>query len=144
MAAFRYLETRAPRWLWLMVVAMALAFTTKESSFIFGATIGAFFALLGLGRLLWFGLRGNRRASLNSGDRAALDLSLLMLTLVLPFMSPWGYFLTGRDLAGYAQNGNLWHNLLLGVVTLLSGLLGATFSVSSAAPMASICVSGSG
>ena len=95
---------------------------------IFGATIGAFFALLGLGRLLWFGLRGNRRASLNSGDRAALDLSLLMLTLVLPFMTPWGYFLTGRDLAGYAQNGNLWHNLLLlGVVTLLSGLLAATF-----------------
>ena len=127
-AAFRYLETRGPRWLWLMVAAMALAFTTKENSFIFGATIGAFFGLLALGRLLSPGLRSERRASQNSLDRAALQLSLLMLTLVLPFMTPWGYFITGRDLAGYAQSENLWHNLLLlGLATLLSGLLATTF-----------------
>ena len=127
-AAFRYLETRAPRSLWLMVAAMALAFTTKENSFIFGATIGAFFALLGLFRLLWSGQRGSPQSSSNAPDRSALDLSLLMLTLVLPFMTPWGYFVTGRDLAGYAQSENLWHNLmLLAVVTLLSGLLAVVY-----------------
>lgn len=125
-AAFRYLETRTPRWLWMMVAAMALAFTTKENSFIFGATSGAFFALLGLGRLLWSRKKDSAPPSSDLRDRAALDLSLLMLTLVLPFMTPWGYFITGRDLAGYAQSENLWHNLLLlGVVTLLSGLLAA-------------------
>ena len=43
-AAFRYLETRAPRWLWLMVVAMALAFTTKENSFIFGHCCPVYFS----------------------------------------------------------------------------------------------------
>ncbi len=127
-ASFRYLETRAPRFLGLMVAAMALAFTTKENSFIFGATIGAFFAILGLGRLFWSGLRRSPTESPNLRDRTALELSLLMLTLVLPFMTPWGYFVTGRDLAGYAQSENLWHNLLLlGVVTLLSGLLALMF-----------------
>lgn len=58
---------------------MALAFITKEVSFISGAIIGAFLAVLAA-----VPARGEEATS---RKRAAADLALLMLLLVLPFAS---------------------------------------------------------
>ena len=44
-AIFRYLETRALKWLIWTAVALGLAFTTMEASFIFGALFGIFLVL---------------------------------------------------------------------------------------------------
>ena len=49
---FRYLETRQVRWLYWATAALALAFTTMEASFIYGAVIGAFL-ILALAAELW-------------------------------------------------------------------------------------------
>ena len=73
--AFRYMDERRPRWLALVTASMALSFTTKESSFLFGAVIGSFF--------LVHALRPNPR---NPGLRGgAADLAALMFSLVAPF-----------------------------------------------------------
>jgi uncharacterized protein (TIGR03663 family) len=83
--AFRYLESRKPRWLFLVTGAMALAFSTKEVSFIFGAVIGSFFVAVSF----LPGSGGKLRRD------AAGDLVVLMLTLVLPFAAGFGYTLLG-------------------------------------------------
>lgn len=82
-AAFRYVEQRQGRWLPLLAASMALAFITKENSFIFGALIGAFFAL---GAVLPAGGPG-----LGALRTASGDLAVVMLTLVLPFAAALGY-----------------------------------------------------
>ncbi len=76
LAAFRYLRGGNVRWLWGVTIPMALGFAAKEVTFIFGATIGAFFLAFGL-------FDGWRRRS-HVGSRA-LDLAFWMLTLALPF-----------------------------------------------------------
>ena len=78
--AFRYLEERRPFWLYLVVASMALSTASKANAFIFGATVGSFLLALAL-------LRGARRA-FPVAARGARDLSVLMFTLVLPFLSP--------------------------------------------------------
>lgn len=83
-AAFRYVGRREGRWLALLAAGMALAFITKENSFLFGAIAGSFFAL---------------RAVLPAGERdggrevraASGDLAVVMLTLVLPFAAGLAY-----------------------------------------------------
>lgn len=49
LAAFRYLDSRNVRWLYLMAAAMALGFIGMEAHFITGAIFGLFF----VGLLLW-------------------------------------------------------------------------------------------
>jgi uncharacterized protein (TIGR03663 family) len=88
-AAFRYLEARRPRLLLLMAVAMALCFCTKETCFIFGATIGAWFTALAAARRL-------RRAETWSAS-ASGQLALVMLTLALPFAAALAYRALGFD-----------------------------------------------
>ena len=46
--AFRYLDLRRPRYLFVMVAGMAFGFVTMENHFIHGAIIGAFFAGLAI------------------------------------------------------------------------------------------------
>ncbi len=74
-AVLRYLEEPHPRWRVLLTSAMALSFACKEVSFITGAVIGSFVALLAL--------TARRRRPARA--EAALDLAVLMLALVLPF-----------------------------------------------------------
>ncbi|MCC7242874.1 MAG: TIGR03663 family protein [Acidobacteria bacterium] len=76
--AFRYLDGRQKRWWYLVTASMGLAFITKEVSFITGAVIGAFFAAVAV---------MPARGDATSRKRAAADLALLMLALVLPFAS---------------------------------------------------------
>ncbi|MFQ5740311.1 MAG: flippase activity-associated protein Agl23 [Acidobacteriota bacterium] len=104
-AAFRYRKTRNTRWLSAMTVAMALAFVTKENSFIFGATIGIFFSV----SALW-------TARIGEGWKwrgPEADLSILMMTLILPFLSPLAYLMLGWDINRYADTENLWRNLMV-------------------------------
>jgi uncharacterized protein (TIGR03663 family) len=86
--AFRYLESRKPRWLYLVTGAMALAFATKEVSFILGAVIGSFFVVVAFRP----GSGGKVRRD------AAGDLVVLMLTLVVPFAAGFGYTVLGWDI----------------------------------------------
>ncbi len=76
----RFQDTRKVRWLWLTSFAMSISFCSKETTFITGAILGAWFALRGLVRAFVrrepFGL--NRDA----------EAALVMLSLALPFASP--------------------------------------------------------
>jgi predicted membrane-bound mannosyltransferase len=49
---FRYLETRSAKWLIWTAVALGLAFTTMEASFIFSGLFGIFL-VLALAAQLW-------------------------------------------------------------------------------------------
>lgn len=76
--AIRYLDDRRHRWLYLVTLAMGLSFITKEVSFITGAVIGSFVAVLAV--------RPGREGHAPLRAPAA-DLAILMLALVLPFAS---------------------------------------------------------
>lgn len=77
-AGLRYLQTRKAHWLFAVTIAMAFSFAVKEVSFINGFIIGSFFTGLAI-------LKRRRQPLL---ARAAGELSFLMLTLVVPFLSP--------------------------------------------------------
>jgi uncharacterized protein (TIGR03663 family) len=131
LAAFRYLETGRPRFVSLMALAMALCFTTKETCFIFGAIIGAWFAGLALVRRL---RRGEPWTRSRSGE-----LALVMLTLVLPFAAALGYRALGFDPRDFdsplaARHAAVMISLLLSVSALLA-LLGIGRSGEGRAPL---------
>ena len=116
LGAFRYLEDRRRRWLYLMTVGMALAFITKEVSFILGATIGSFFVLLAFQR---------RRSDTGERSRSAGDVAVLLLTLVLPFAAGFGYVVLGwnvRD-SHTAASMALRGSALVGSLFVLAALL---------------------
>ncbi|MBX2999726.1 MAG: TIGR03663 family protein [Caldilineaceae bacterium] len=89
---FRYIEDRQIRWLYIMILGMLLGFLSKEAQFMNGAVYGVFM----VGVALWRWWRENE--ALNRSVFA--DLAVLMLTLVLPFTSPFGY-LVGERLLGW-------------------------------------------
>lgn len=93
LGAFRYLESGGEKGLWAVTAGMALAFSIKEVSFIFGVTIGSFF--------LAFGLWGRWRRRTRATERA-LDLALWMGTLALPFAAPLLVLAAGRDPGAFA------------------------------------------
>lgn len=72
-ALLRHLEERRSRWLLLLAGAAALSFCSKEVTFIHGAIVGSF--------TLSRALRSRGRPA----GRAAGDLTVLMLSLALPF-----------------------------------------------------------
>ena len=120
--AMRYLEDRRRSWLYLVTVAMGVSFITKEVSFIFGGIVGAFF----VGATLW-ARRGGRWTS---EARAAGDLAVLMLSLVLPFASGLAYAVLGWDFAdphtsvpAMLRGGALIVGLLLAACALVAGWL---------------------
>lgn len=80
---FRYLEQRELRWLYVMISGMALGFIAKENQFMTGAVFGVFTA----GLAAWQWLRQGIALTRNPFS----DLSVLMLTLVLPFTAPVFY-----------------------------------------------------
>jgi uncharacterized protein (TIGR03663 family) len=103
--AFRYLEEQRPQWLYLVVTSMALSVTAKENAFIFGATVGAFFAALAIAQKL------TRTAPFRRSPAA--DLSVLMFTLVLPFTAPAIHLLLGWGNAVFTFQGGLSRSLWL-------------------------------
>ncbi|MGE0812982.1 MAG: flippase activity-associated protein Agl23 [Vicinamibacterales bacterium] len=90
--AFRYLAGREARWRVLVTVMMGLAFITKEVSFITGAILGGFAA--GVAAL------PARDAAAADRRRAAADLAVLMLSLVLPFASGAAFLALGWSPVG--------------------------------------------
>ncbi len=89
---FRYAEERKVRWLYVLVLGMALGIISKENQFMSGAIFGAFIAAVAVWR--WW----HNHEALNRSVFA--DLAVLMLTLILPFTSPFGY-LVGEKLLGW-------------------------------------------
>lgn len=131
--AFRYLETRSPRYLMLMTMGMAWGFITKENHFMNGAVMGAFFS----GLAIW--QSGLSFAKLR--NNASADLAVLMATLVFPFVSP--FILAGIfrwDLKEKFDNINGWTSsemyLTAGLVLLLTLLSAAIAYVWFAMPTA--------
>ena len=115
LGAFRYADTGKLRWIYLMISSMAFSFITKEVSFITGAIIGSFF----LTNALW-GIRkgGNFRTN------PFADMSILMLTAVLPFASPFIQLLAGRDVMAYqTSQGRIESIILIGAMTLFSAVI---------------------
>ncbi len=96
--AFRYLETKQPRYLLMVAMGMAWGFIAKENHFMNGAIIGAFF--VGLAIWQWMGKKV---------WRASADLAVLMVTLVLPFSAPFILLFPFRwDLKAKFDNINGW------------------------------------
>ena len=115
LGAFRYADTGKLPWIYLMVFGMAFSFVTKEVSFITGAIIGSFF----LANALW-GIRKDR----NFRTSPFADLSILMLTAVLPFASPFIRLLAGRDVMAYQTPGGIVESaVLIGVMTVISAVI---------------------
>jgi uncharacterized protein (TIGR03663 family) len=115
-AAFEYLRDGSRRWLYILTTAMALAFLSKETSFMFGVIIGAFAVVL---RFSGFGsIDASRR-------QAAGDLAVLMFTLALPFISGLAYFVVGwrpdnQDVSGLVLAGR---GLLVAAFVGLSAII---------------------
>lgn len=115
---FRYLERRNPRWLFLMVAAMAFSFAAKENSFITGA-------IFGLYTLSRWATRPSDEAS-QQNRAAAADLSILMVTLVLPYASGALLVLTGSPALWDGSTSMLLRSLVVAgscaaVSTMLAG-----------------------
>jgi len=115
LGAFRYTDTGKLRWIYLMVFGMAFSFVTKEVSFITGAIVGSFF----FANALWGILKGeNFRTSPFS------DMSILMLTAVLPFASSFVQLLAGRDVTAYQDPGGMVEtSVLIGLMAVISMLI---------------------
>lgn len=194
--AFRYLETRQPRWLFVMAMGMAWGFITKENHFMNGAIMGAFFVGLAFwqmvgtrlwlavaplvpGSLIWYFLHIRARElstqSQTAGDGAAqllqqsnrlemlgllalfmagvafavmiytfmqredwpklrknasADLAVLMLTLVLPFVSPFVLLALGWELKNRFDNIGAWTTGELALTaTLVVVLIALAFGI---------------
>jgi len=115
-ACFRYMERREPRWLYVAAGALSLTFCTKEVSFIYGAIIGSFFAVLAGWQ--WFVQQRQLR------DLPAFDLAVLLLTLAMPLGSAVVIKLLGWDPLDYSstgivRSGAVW--LLIEVIAILIG-----------------------
>ena len=110
-ALFRYLETRARRWLIWTAVALGLALTTMEAGFILGGVFGLYLLLV-LGSQLWLlpWPEGGRRSAYRVAVGVALP-ALLVGILFLAFKQEWG----GLALAGLGA-------LAAGVAVVLAGL----------------------
>ena len=85
-AVFRYLDTRATKWLILTAVALGLAFLTMEASFIYGGVLGIFLVLALAAQLwaaAWPGEFAGRRGSFRLLVGVALPLLAVGLALVI-------------------------------------------------------------
>jgi len=127
-ACFRYLESRQPRWLYVVAGALSLTFATKEVAFIYGAIFGAMLAVIAL----WQWLVEKRKLL----DLPAFDLVVLLLTLAIPLGAPFLIKAFGWDpldysSAGILRSGVIW--LVIQLVALAIGLwlLGRRWAVSA-------------
>ena len=95
-AMFRYLETRSAKWLIWTAVALGLAFTTMEASFIYGGLFGIFL-VLALTAQLWAipWPEASRRTSFRVLVGAALPLLAVGLLLVIFKQKTVGIVLIG-------------------------------------------------
>ena len=115
-ACFRYLEDRHPRWLYIAAGALSLSFATKEVSFIYGAIIGSFFAVV----TLWQWLVQKRKLH----DLPAFDLTVLLLTLAIPLASPFVIKAFGWDPLDYSSAGILHSGVVWLVIQLMAIAIG--------------------
>lgn len=186
--AFRYLETRQPRWLMVMALGMAWGFIAKENHFMNGAIMGGFFVALALWNIIghklwqavapvavgggfwyWFHIEARELANqangaeeilrqsnrtemigiaglavgglialflvifaMKKGDWVKLrrdpsaDVAILMLSLIMPFVSPFLLIGFGWELKAKFDNINAWTTgdmALTGILVLVLTLI---------------------
>jgi len=127
-ACFRYLESRQPRWLYVVAGALSLSFATKEVAFIYGVIFGIMLVAI----VLWQWLVEKRKLT----DLPAFDLVVLFLTLAIPLGAPFVIRAFGWDpldysSAGILRSGVIW--LVIQLVALAIGLwlLGRRWAISA-------------
>ena len=112
---FRFVEDRKMKWLYVTVSALALGFATKENQFMSGTIFGVFL----VGAALWRWYTG--RESLRESPFA--DLAVLFLTLVLPFIAPFGHLLLGWDALAHSTSEDLARSSLFVVLMIMVSLI---------------------
>lgn len=116
-AAMRYLEERREKHLYLIAGAMALAFCSKETAFIYQGIVGTFLVF----RLL---VRWLREQSRPLREYAEFDLAMLIGTLCLPLLSPFPVKLAGFDPTDYSNTGIARSGIVFLIVVAISTVLG--------------------
>ena len=120
-AILRYLDRRKARDLYIAAAALALGFTTKETTFITYAIFGSFLALLLLAQS-W-----HERAR-PWDDSALFDLIVVMGTLILPLASPFPIKLLGGDPVDYSQQGIIFSGAVFLAMLGISVAIGLWWS----------------
>ncbi len=117
---FRYLHYQENRWIYLSAVSFAFLQITKEVSFIYGAIVGGFLVLLWLADVV----KGDPQAR-KLGSHPAFDMALLLLTLVLPFATPFPVkFILGANPTDYSSAGITRSAVVFFILLVLSGVIG--------------------
>jgi len=117
---FRYLHRQEARWVYLAGATFGLLMTTKEVSFIYGAIIGGFLALM------WLidAVRGDGEAR-QLGAHPAFDMAALLLSLILGFATPLVVKLVFRaDPLDYSSAGIMRSGVVFAILVALGGVLG--------------------
>ena len=116
-AMLRYLEERKDFHLYLLVVILSLSFCTKEVTFIHGLILGSFLGILFL--VQWL---GDKQRAIKSFP--ALELALVMATLVLPLLTAFPVKLLGFNPLDYSQAGIVRSGVTFLVLLAISALVG--------------------
>jgi uncharacterized protein (TIGR03663 family) len=125
---FRYLET--PRWRWLALVAlgMAFSFACKEIVFITGVIFGGWLVVLALYRCRPLENKtdtGPTDAPKPCSSGPAADLAMFMLCTALPFASALGLQACGWDACDWLTPRGQQRALGMQAALALAGLVGA-------------------
>jgi uncharacterized protein (TIGR03663 family) len=106
LSAFRYLEERQSKWLYLASVALVITYASKEVAFIYTAIFVSFFAL----HALWEGRRRGWNGIVATGS---FELVILLGCLSAPLFSPvligfLGWNPQDYSTDGYLRSGAVW------------------------------------
>lgn len=116
-AILHYLDKRRVRDLYIAAAALALGFTTKETTFITYFIFGTFLALMLLAQS-W------RERTRPWDDSALFDVIIVMGTLILPLASPLPIKLLGGDPVDYSQQGIIFSGAVFLAVLGISIAIG--------------------
>jgi len=116
-AILHYLDKRRARDLYIAAAALALGFTTKETTFITYAIFGGFLGLMLLAQS-W------RERTRPWDDSALFDLVVVLGTLILPLASPFPIALLGGDPVDYSQQGIIFSGAVFLAVLGISIAIG--------------------
>jgi len=117
---FRYLHKPSDRWIYGISAALAFLMITKEVSFMYGAIAGGFLTLIWAADFV----RGDQRAR-RLAPHPAFDVAILLLSLVLPFTTPFPVrFLLRANPTDYSSAGIMRSAIIFFILLLAGGALG--------------------
>ena len=117
---FRYLHEQEDRWIYATAAAFAFLMITKEVSFMYGAIVGGYLGLIWLVGVL----RGETRAR-KLKEHPAFDMAILLLSLVLPFLTPFPVqFILRANPLDYSNAGITRSAIVFALLLVAGGALG--------------------